>query len=201
MFNTELVKQAKRDNKNAQKIIGELYSDNVKLFYVMAKDLGVEYNDLDDFMQNCYFALSKTIETWEEGGASFLSYLRVNVKFYNFRERLKMKYPVKLHTQNYKNPPSYSQDDVLKYSVDSSAEVRLREAEDNVLRSAIWSTAKEILNEREYIVIYGRYCYNCTLRKLSEYLKVSVETVRRTEKSAINKLKSSNTFTMKFYDV
>lgn len=199
MFDLELIKKAKL-GENTQQIIGELYKENQKLFYAMSKDFGVDANDLDDFMQNCYFALQKTINVWEEGGSSFLSYLRVNVKFYNFRERLRMKYPVKLHTQNYKNPPSYSTDFDLNVVIDSNNSRKYFDVETQIMCDSFWNTIRSILNEREYIVLYNRYLNNCTLRFLSEKMKLSVETVRRAEKSAINKLKESNEFKNKFKD-
>lgn len=198
MFDFNLINRAKIYNDS--RAYEQLYLDNLGLFHCIARDMGVEECDLPDFLQICYLALVKTVNTWEDGEYSFLSFLRMNIRSLNFSERLKMKYPVRLNTQNYRRPYYYATNDEYESLLgDVSFDSQIEDAERSVLLYGFWSDVKALLNYREFTVIYQRFVCNDTLQKIGMDLGVSTETVRRAEKSALKKLKCKKIEEKYFY--
>lgn len=74
MSNEQIVQEIQAGT-NVSENLGLLYQQNIRYIRKIAKTFAKNEMDLEDLMQECYFAIAKAADSYDmEGGASFLTY-------------------------------------------------------------------------------------------------------------------------------
>lgn len=187
MFDTEEILRLKHSHD--QEAIAKLFQDNIRLIQLMIKDKVSGLQDRDDMLQNAYFALCKTIDSWEPGKHSFISFLRMNIHSINFAESLKMDYPVRLNNQNYKESPERVEFEDSEYM-----EYGFTEVENSLLLSDLLQDARLLLSDRQFDIVYQRVCNNVPLQVLCDKYGVTKARVVQIESRAFSILRNDRQF-------
>ena len=191
MFITSEILELK--NEPDQEKIAKMYMKNIGLIRKMVSDRVDGVQDSDDMMQNAYLALCKSIESWTPGKYPFTAYLRMNIKSINFAESLKLDYSVRLHSQNYKNPPERAElSDIL------CEDEGYTFVESSVMCNELCDAIKELLTPREYNILIGRVCRGKSLSELSDLYHVSKARIAQIESRALGILRNNNELRCKF---
>ena len=196
--------------------MSDLYESNVSFIYYMAKKLGVPSKQLDDFKQTCYFALSDAVRSFKPlDNFSFLTFYGRYIMHHHHRNRLLMDYPVRLPRYAYKKLKDYVNNvdglDVGSAGVGDMARVReltrpvvqletrmdvieadFSQTETAQLNSTLWGEVSSVLDEKNMLVIRGRYLENRTLEDIGHELGIGKERVRQREIRSLNKLRKSD---------
>lgn len=201
MTNEEL---AVRIQAGEQNLMGELWEQNIGLFYLKANSLytrlrercdasGVEF---DDLLQTCYFALCDAVQAYKaDGEYNVMSYIKFPLKNH-FRSLLGIRTSKRdaLNESNSLDEPIGDDGDTtrLEMLTDPNSGEPYEAVVDNVFQSELRDTLEKSiskLSERRAAVVHSRYFEGKTFEEVAVEMNVSGQMIQHLERESFYKMR------------
>lgn len=203
MFREQIVLDIKNnqyDPEYEKQLIGELYSANLNLIHIIAKEQCLTSEDYYDYMQLGYDALLDTIKVYNPASSfSFLSYFRRIFKHKIYLFNLEFRYPMRIKSPQLLNGVDFH---IKSYGVNPETECSIEDAyhytavdsvcydiESRMMQSTILSILKYELSATQFSVLYKIFWCNETKSEIACALGLTYSQVRCCYVSALRKLR------------
>jgi len=159
------------------------YFDNVGLFYVFAKQLGVPREDMDDFLQEAFLSVVESKEALEAGEYSTVSILRMAVKHRWFLHCLNNKYVCKLTYSGFKSGTDNYTGYVPYDSLTASSDVSTESLE-------LWESVQAIVGDDTAFLLWLRFKCDATFTEIAEIFGITKSAASKRYYRALERLRN-----------